>query len=93
MGLPVPNIRLDQMPQSANLPPSVDLPKLDPKLFETRPLIPVRSIGEFETRPAAKPIDARPPSWFCWEYAAGILLLATLAGTLYQVFRRDSLTE
>jgi hypothetical protein len=81
------------MPQSANLPPSINLSKLDPKLFENPPLIAVQSIGEFETRPAAKTGDTQPPSWFCWEYAAGVLLIATLAGTLYQVFRRNSLPE
>jgi hypothetical protein len=93
MGLPVPNVPLDRMPQPANLPPSVDLYKLDPKQFENRPLIPVRSIGEIDTRSPAQAVDSRPPAWFCWEYAAGVLLIATLAGTLYQIFRRDSLPE
>ena len=93
MDLTAPNVRVDRMPPSANLPPSVNLSKLDPKLFENRPLIPIPSIGEFETRPAAKMGDTRPPAWFCWVYSAGILLISTLAGTLYQIFRRDSLTE
>ncbi len=93
MDLTAPNVRVDRIPPSANLPPSVNLSKLDPKLFENRPLITFRSIGEFETRPAAKMGGTRPPAWFCWEYAAGLLLIATLAGTLYQVFRRDSLTK
>lgn len=82
--LPIPGVRIDPMIPSANLPP-VQSFELVPKVFE--PPKPFSSLKNLEAKTDARPAGGRTPEWLCWEYAAGVFILAMVAGLLHALTR------
>jgi hypothetical protein len=66
-------------------------PKIDPKLFVNMP--PPSLLKHFEAKPPAPAGGGGPPAWLRWELAAGVLLVAALAGLLHGLFSRKTTAE
>jgi hypothetical protein len=68
--------------------PVIEMPKIDPKIFENVNA-PVGLKG-FEAKHLAKNGGGGPPPWLRWECAIGVLVAAALVGLLQALFRRNA---